>query len=54
MGWVENLRTVRQEGWGVEQQARGFLLLTGVWLTLGRLWELGDWGHSQARHLNPH
>lgn len=31
---------------GVLQQARGFLLLTGVWLTLGRL-ELGGWGHSQ-------
>jgi hypothetical protein len=23
---------------GVVQQARGFLLLTRVWLTLGRLW----------------
>lgn len=35
------------------QQARGFLLLTGVWLTLGRL-ELGGWDHSQARHPSPH
>lgn len=38
---------------GVVQQAGAFLLLTGVWLTLGRL-ELGGWGHSQDRHLSLH